>query len=143
MDVFLTELRKSAGLAGIPESVVRLLFVTGLPGPVSSKIRATPGVKDMRIDALLTMARALIKDIINSPDVGIGAVVVNEEAAPEVLEVGAVAKRLKPQQGKTQMRGCFHCGGPHEKRFCRFWLRTREGTESAGNQPSGNGSGSW
>eukprot|EP00096_Caligus_rogercresseyi_P016667 TRINITY_DN944_c0_g1_i5.p1 TRINITY_DN944_c0_g1~~TRINITY_DN944_c0_g1_i5.p1 ORF type:complete len:414 (+),score=43.43 TRINITY_DN944_c0_g1_i5:919-2160(+) len=64
VDVYLTELRRLAKIAGIekdPETI-RLAFVAGLPKEVSSLVKAIPNVSEMSISSLVVTARALISN---------------------------------------------------------------------------------
>ena len=120
VDVFVTEIRRLAGLAGFVgtevEKVVRLTFINSLPESVSVELQQLDGVATMSVSDLLKRARILTANV-GSSQAGSSAVVVPQ------------TRRDDTRGGRTGKRGggegsgfrgkCFTCGGPHMARFCQ------------------------
>lgn len=120
VDVFLSDLRRLAGIAGVSnDNLLRIAFVVGLPRTVSSQLRATPDIGKMALSGVVSLARALISEQ------------VREEKAGEELCAAAAAARIRGgtagrHQDNTGVAAgrptaglqCFGCGGPHLKRWC-------------------------
>lgn len=128
VDVFMTELRKLARLAGITSDKILLrAFVVGLPSIVSREMRATSGVEDMALSAVVERARALMSELMERP---YAAVAVRE--ARQTAEAAAVKEQARDgesseksyiERGDTgartqDRRRCYNCGGPHLIRSC-------------------------
>ena len=112
VDVFMSELRRLADLAGVcSDDLLCSAFVVGLPRMVSTQLRATPGISTMAISEVVNLARALMSEQVRA------------EKAGELFVAAAADKRVAvsaPKQcssGRTSLQ-CFQCGGPHLKRFC-------------------------
>jgi hypothetical protein len=114
VEVFLSELRRLAALAGLETDALLLsAFVTGLPRTVSAQLRAVPKIGDMALDEVVSTARSLMSDVVrqeknNNSDLLFGAVAKIETAA---LGKRAPSTTTRPLQ-------CFGCGGPHPRRLC-------------------------
>ena len=121
VDVFLSDLRRLGSLAGInSDDLLRVAFVSGLPSSVSAQLRAVPGVKNIPLDELVEIARALMSEVLRE----------EKSARSDSLEFGAAAgrykrtvKRVDPDKidGRSERRElkCFECGGPHLQRWCK------------------------
>jgi hypothetical protein len=109
VDLFLTDLRKLARLAGISsDAIIMRAFVVGLPTSVSGQIRRMPKVETLPLSDIIDSARSLMAQ--------------EEKEAPVV----AVA-RVGPgngRQSKSDGPGkCFRCGGSHFVRNCPEAMR--------------------
>ena len=63
VDVFLSELRKLARLAGVEsDDLLRCAFVVGLPSDVSSNLRASVNIKSTSLCVLVEQARVLMSE---------------------------------------------------------------------------------
>ena len=119
VDVYMTELRKLARLAGITSDKLLLrAFVVGLPSVVSRELRATANIEDIALAAVVERARALMSELVVHPCAAVAArrVVRRHPMAKEQVrerpamrsptgEKGAVTRGRPPR--------CYGCGGPH------------------------------
>ena len=115
VDVFATEIRRLAGLAGYAgmslEKTVKMTFVTGLPDSVSTELQRLTMIETMNMDEVLTHARVLTK---KRPQL---------EAAASARTIGgksAVKENLPwgRSPGKAPVK-CFRCQGPHLIKDCK------------------------
>jgi len=119
VDVFLSDLRRLASLAGVnSDALLRSAFVVGLPRMVSTQLRATPGIGKMALSEVVSLARALMVELLR------------EEKASEDLCAAAAKVRVSDstERGRSEGRAatgpkaaalrCFSCGGPHLRRWC-------------------------
>ena len=145
VDVFITDLRKLARLAGMEgEEVIRCAFVVGLPTTVSRELRASSSVDEMTLPQLLDRARALMAEL----HVGERSVVAVSAAPsagkPEREAEQRSVREAEPRAGRAIR--CFRCGGPHLIRNCptkpkfECWTCGKEG-HSARVCDQGNGRG--
>ena len=116
VDVFLSELRRLASLAGCnDDNLLRTAFVVGLSRSVSMQLRATPGIQKMMLSKVLSLARVLISeqrreelnDLDQNSTASSAAVALKTNSGRKVI-VGRQAVALQ----------CFGCGGPHLRRVC-------------------------
>ena len=117
VDVYMTELRRLAGLAGFTgdglETCVRLSFVNGMPDDIGSILQQMPDVKTAPLGELLSKARVLV-----SRQPHFAAVAASSNNSVRV-------KHSYPdkQGGHEAVNGfkgkCFRCGGPHAIRYCK------------------------
>ena len=110
VDVFATEIRRLAGLAGYAgrslEHTVKMALVTGLPDRVSCELQRLRDINYISVEELLTHARVLTR---KSPK--------TEAAASAVV----VEKKPNPSTGRLPGKApvkCFRCQGPHFVRDC-------------------------
>ena len=143
VDVFLSDLRRLASLAGVnSDALLRSAFVVGLPQVVSTQLRATAGIAKMALSEVVSLARALTSEL------------AREEKASEDLCAAAAKVRLSTGRGrrddhaaaelKAEALRCFTCGSPHLKRWCpqRRCFRCGEKGHHANACPvGGNGNG--
>lgn len=113
VEVFLSELRRLAVLAGVETDALLLsAFVIGLPKAVSAQLRAVPKIQHMALDEVVSTARSLMSDVVqqekNNSILLYGAV--------SKMETAAFAKRI-PSATQRPLQ-CFGCGGPHLRRSC-------------------------
>ena len=102
VDVYLTDLRRLARLAGVTSELLLLrAFVVGLPSAVSRELRALPGVERMPLSDVVERARCLVGELVERP-------VAVSTAAATVR--GGTARRAGVR--------CYGCGGPHLLKFC-------------------------
>lgn len=121
VDVFLSELRRLATLAGVEGDILlKSAFIVGLPHGVSAQLRAIPKINKMSLDLVLSTARALMSELVREEktsreEFGAAANLVRCEG------VGAAVKSFRaPDRGFIrQSVKCFNCGGPHLRRWCR------------------------
>ena len=109
VDVYLTDLRRLARLAGVTSELLLLrAFIVGLPSVVSRELRALPGVERMPLSDVVERARCLVGELEERP------------VAAAIKTVGAVRK------GTTRRPPirCYGCGGPHLLKFCSNPTRT-------------------
>ena len=132
VDVYLTDLRRLARLAGVTSDLLLLrAFVVGLPSVVSRELRALPGVERMPLSDVVERARCLVGELVERPVVASTTV--------------SAARRSTPRRGAVS---CYGCGGPHLLKFCdapvktlpRCWSCGLEG-HLARNCRVGNGAG--
>ena len=122
VDVFLSDIRRLADLAGIvSEQMVRCAFICGLPRDVSNQLRAAERINQEGLDVVVAQARILMSERIH------GAY---ESAA---VGISCTKKELVVGQGDTckedQVGGynslrekkitCYECGGNHPVRLCK------------------------
>ena len=133
VDVYLTDLRRLARLAGIlSEELLKRAFVVGLPSSVSRELRASAKVNSLSLPEIVERARALMAELVQKPVVAAAA--------------GGVAPGYANKGKRVQERRCYGCGGPHlikncpaEKKFV-CWTCGKEG-HTAKNCGQGNGQG--
>lgn len=105
VDVYLSELRKLAKLAGVEsEELLKKAFVVGLPAEVSKEIRALSKIDSLDLPAILQRTRALVAEESN------------------LCMVSTEGRRsVKPpfHESKAKQITCFNCGGSHIARFCK------------------------
>ena len=107
-DVFMSELRRLAALAGADnDNLLRTAFVVGLPPSVSVQLRAMPGIQKMDLSQVVATARALMSEM------------TREERGGRSLELGAAAVTSKSGPTRQQrVIKCYTCKGPHTRRWC-------------------------
>ena len=72
-DVFLADLQRLAGLAGVNEDIlIKRAFIVGLPHQVSSQLRASARILELDISEVVRQARALMTDLVTP--VGLAAI---------------------------------------------------------------------
>ena len=117
VDVYLTDLRRLARLAGITSDTLLLrAFVVGLPSSVSRELRALPGVDRMPLSDIVERARCLVGELVERP-------------AASTLAAAASRGSVK----RAAVR-CFGCGGPHLLKFCDAPVKTQLRCWSCGCQ---------
>lgn len=136
VDVFVTDLRKLARLAGVLSDRLLLnAFIVGLPAVVSRELRAVTKIESLALSEVVSRARSLMAELVERP-ISLGAAGRDE---PRVD---------RPRAGIGQAIRCFRCGGPHLMRACpskgRFtcWTCGQEGHISKncqGNTQGGSG----
>ena len=105
MDVFLSDLRRLARLAGVEnEALIRCAFVCGLPSDVSSTLRAAARINTAELAAIAEHARVLMSERLHG-----GAMV----AINKTRKILPVENRPR---GKLQ---CYGCGGDHPVKYCK------------------------
>lgn len=103
VDVYLSDLRRLAKLAGIESQVLlRRAFIVGLPSVVSRELRALSSVDSTNLSALVDRARVLMAELVTGDLVAISA----QPRAARGRSMGQVARK------------CFQYGGPHFVRNC-------------------------
>ena len=108
VDVYLTDLRRLARLAGVTSDLLLLrAFVVGLPPIVSRELRALPGVERMPLSDLVERARCLVGELVER------SVVASTAATGE--------RRGASRKAPTR---CYGCGGPHLMKFCDAAAKT-------------------
>ena len=114
-DVYLSELRRLANLAGIvDEAVLRCAFVTGLPRTVSAQLQATTDIDIMPLGEIVVIARALLSQL---SEVRFGAAAGN--ARPVVNKSGGNSWMQQKRSGKMQRPiRCYQCGEAHFRKEC-------------------------
>ena len=136
VDVFLSELRRLAGLAGFcgNDDLLRSAFIVGLPQAVSTQLRATPGVRTMVLSEVVGLARVLISEQMRE-----------ERASEESFAAAAKTREVGEERQAASLR-CFGCGGPHLRRRCpqRKCFRCGEASHFANACPAaGNDEREW
>ena len=130
-DVFLADLRKlSALFGGISDQGLGCAFLAGLPETVRQSLRTGCRVESLRLDQLLTRARAVLKD--SGDDVeGAAARVRAPPVSNQSARKGRVSREAKASN--TTGRRCFVCGGEnHLAKHCfqrRVSYQRRDGLE--------------
>ena len=112
VDVFLSELRRLAGLAGFcgNDDLLHSAFIVGLPQAVSTQLRATPGVRTMVLSEVVGLTRVLISEQMRE-----------ERASEESFAAAAKTREVGRGAGEERQAAslrCFGCGGPHLRRRC-------------------------
>jgi hypothetical protein len=126
VDVFLSDLRRLARLAGVEsEELIRCAFVCGLPSDVSSTLRAGVQINATDLSAIAQQARILMSERLH------GGAMAAIGKTNEWLQSGAVGndnkqlhggvnaavdKANKHPNGKMK---CYVCGGDHPVRLCK------------------------
>ena len=112
VDVFLADLRRLAGLAGIKdEAFIRCSFICGLPQHVSVQLRSAAQIGNMSMAAIAEQARILVTELqhVHSQVDLHGAMAAVKDCGQRVAaDVG----------GNGRPRPCYFCGGDHLGRFC-------------------------
>lgn len=127
VDVYMTELRKLARLAGITSDKLLLrAFVVGLPSVVSRELRATAKIESLALSAVVERARALMSELMERPCVAAAG----RQHAGRGIMSSRTEERVKDgfggrsfadgdkQTGNQGGRRCYECGGPHLVRYC-------------------------
>ena len=60
VEVYVAELPRLASLANVPERVVRMVLLNGLPTMIGMQLKMTPDVKAMGLDQVVALARSLM-----------------------------------------------------------------------------------
>lgn len=108
VDVYMTDLRRLARLAGITSDVMLLrAFVVGLPPTVSRELRALPDVDKLPLSSVVERARCLVAELVESPVVAVAQGGQRRAGCVPLSDVPGGPKR------------CYRCGGPHLMKFCR------------------------
>ena len=108
VDVYLTDLRKLARLAGISSDTLLIkAFIVGLPSVVSRELRALSKIDSLSLKEIVDRARSLMAELVEKPVVAMAA---QPTVEPE-------------PKSKPQNRRCFRCGGPHVMRNCKSKLK--------------------
>ena len=104
--------------------IIRTKFVVALPADVRRQMEATPGLAELSVDAIVTIARALMIHQCGP----VGAVSSAGQCDQGGCGVGAVARNLaKRKSSKPRMDKappgvkCWCCGGNHFRRNCPDW----------------------
>ena len=116
VDVYATELRRLAGLAGFQGAglnrAVKLAFISGFPEDISVALQREPGILDESMSS--TIARARI-------------VTANRQGhVVAAVRSGAVVPKKSDNFANEErsFKGrCFKCDGPHMARFCKNKVR--------------------
>ena len=119
VDVFASEIRRLAGLAGYVgrslELTVKLYFVNGFPEGISTDLQRLTGISNMEVDELLVHVRVLAKrgnkQVAAAAASGSGCTGLR----PTLDEERQTARR---QEGRYVLK-CFRCQGPHLIRDCK------------------------
>lgn len=119
VDVFMTDLRKLARVAGVTSNKLLLrAFVTGLPPNVSRELRATANIDDLALSSVVERARSLMSELLDNPCAAIAA-----EKYTAVQPRNSITRnefRNEPKSGNFVRSGrrCYGCGGQHLLRNC-------------------------
>ena len=107
VDVYLTDLRKLARLAGISSDMLLIrAFIVGLPSVVSRELRTVSKIDSLSLKEIVDWARSLMAELVEKPVV-----------------VVAAQPTVEPEpKNKPQNRRCFRSGGPHVMRNCKSKL---------------------
>ena len=138
VDVYVAELWRLASLAVVPERVVRMVLLNGLPTTIGMQLKTTPGIKAMSLDQVVALARSLMAAAMGTFDGGpSGSVAGCVSLGGGPVDVGAVAA------AKGRRLRCFGCSKEgHFVRDCpqRRKNKKREEPREEG-EASGNGAG--
>ena len=109
IDVYASEIRKLAGLAGFQgdglKRVVKLQFVIGLPNEVAADLQQVPNIESVEMSVVIERARVLVANRKSS---------ITHTVNVAANDVG----KGKIFHGKGFKGKCFICGGPHMARVC-------------------------
>ena len=95
VDVFLSDLRRLARLAGVhSEELIRCAFVCGLPVDVSSQLRTSARILEADMSTIVSQARVLMDERVQ----------------------GALVARVPEKRRPLR---CYECGGDHHIRNCK------------------------
>ena len=98
VDAYMSDLRRLAGLAGIEsEELIRCAFICGLPGDVSSQLRASARISEDSLSTIIETSRVLMDTRVH----------------------GAFVAARRNDRLLRQNLKCFECGGDHHVRFCK------------------------
>ncbi len=116
VDVYLSELRRLASLAGFSgnDDLLRSAFIIGLPQPVSTQLRATPHICEMALGEVVGLARVLISELVREEKTSEGAYAAVAKTHSTNQQNGQLVDGRR--QGASMQ--CFDCGGPHMRRWC-------------------------
>jgi hypothetical protein len=90
-DVFLADLRSLAARAGcVSDEIIKCAFVVGMPGDVSSQLRASARIANMSIAEIVTQSRALL--------------------STRVETVALSAAKYGDRRLTKEVDSCFSCG---------------------------------
>ncbi|KAK3884733.1 hypothetical protein Pcinc_011050 [Petrolisthes cinctipes] len=109
VDVFATEIRRFARLAGFKddlEKIVKLTFVNVFPENISVALQQVPNILTMPMSEVVSHARILSA----KSSSGVTAVTVGNDHRPKGGEY---------REGGGFKGECFRCGGPHMARYCK------------------------
>ena len=112
VDVYLTDLRRLARLAGVTSDTLLLrAFVVGLPAAVTRELRALPGMERMPLSDVVKRARCLVGELAGSfPAAGLKAlpivtVAVNEKEFQALPDTGCSRTVIAVWTSGTAQRG--------------------------------------
>ena len=119
VDVYASELRRLAGLAGFEkafmETIVKLQFVTGFPDAISLELQGLADMQKMSMSDLIVKARILSGMKGSSTPIGAAAVKFSRRGRGR----GVASSGAGGGSTSEGFRGkCFKCEGPHMARNC-------------------------
>lgn len=117
VDVYMTELRRLAGLSGFSgiglETCVRLSFVNGMPDNIGSVLQQMPDVRTTSLSELLSRARVLV-----SKQPHYAAVAATSDNRMSLKN--SYSDKQNGREVINVFKGkCFRCGGPHAIKYCK------------------------
>ena len=112
VDVYATEIRRLAGLAGFTDEglgrIVKLTFVNGFPDSISTSLQQIPSILDKNMSHIISIARTLCTNVH-------GTIAAVAESKP--MQAGKSISNVN--KGRNESVQCFRCGGAHLARFCK------------------------
>ena len=121
VDVFLADLRRLAGLAGVQsQELIRCAFVCGLPADVSGQLRAAAQIRESNLDVIVEQARVLMTERVHGGAMAAMKTQDHVVCRDSQGERGrAMVGRKDSGQGWRRKMECFECGGDHPVKFCK------------------------
>lgn len=119
VDVFLTELRRLARLAGVEsEELMKKSFVVGLPSDISCQLRSNAQIHNMALPEIVQQARVLMTQ--RSESVALVAPkrssIVRQTYRPDVAS--KPLHSTSSNSNHEKLVSCFRCHGEHMSRNC-------------------------
>lgn len=121
VDVYCTELRRLAGIAGFTgdhlERTVKLSFVNGMPDSISVDLQQVTDIISLPMSEVLVRARVLTASKSYSTE-ALSVAAVSFKPQPARSSQAEDRREIKPS-GVFVFKGkCFKCNGPHMARSC-------------------------
>ena len=129
VDSYLAEIEDLADISGLDEKFVKLAFVEGLP-----ESNSTPGVADLELPEVVTMARSLVAPFVQK-EASVGAMAGSGQGTARGARRGHFGAGRGRGRGMSHLGGCFRCG--EDWHYVRDCPMPEEWTQGGRSGPAG------